>query len=171
VIRYAAPARRFWAAVVSVLVDLVVLGAMRAVIGGGDVGAPFAVWLLIHHVGLVTEGGTLGQRLLGVRVVTVDGERVGVLMAFVRIVALVGLAIPPLGLGVLWMLDQPQRRGWHDLLAGTVVVREVGVLQQAAPDWADDPPWLRPKPAREPVAPAVPGAMPPPAADAPADGA
>jgi uncharacterized RDD family membrane protein YckC len=33
------------------------------------------------------------------------------------------LALLPLGLGMLLMIIQPRRRGLHDLLAGTCVIR------------------------------------------------
>ena len=33
------------------------------------------------------------------------------------------LAALPLGLGLLWIVLDPRRQGWHDKLAGTVVVR------------------------------------------------
>lgn len=142
-IRYASFGRRLWAFVLSLLVDLVVLATMSAVADGGDVAAPFLAWYLIHHVGFVVEGGTIGHRLAGLRVVREDGERPGVLFAFVREAARVGLSLPPLALGFLWMLDEPRRRTWHDLLGGTVVVREAVPVEHAAPAWADDPPWLR----------------------------
>lgn len=144
-ITYASLGRRGWAFVLSTIIDLVVLGTMLAVSDGGNVSGAFGLWYLMHHVGLVVEGGTLGHRVAGLRVVRSDGERVGVVFAFVREFAKLGLSIPPLGLGLLWMLDEPQRRMWHDQLANSVVVRESSAAAQAAPAWADAPPWrIRP---------------------------
>lgn len=34
------------------------------------------------------------------------------------------VAIMPLGLGLLWVAFDPRKQGWHDKLAGTVVVRD-----------------------------------------------
>ena len=34
------------------------------------------------------------------------------------------LSLLPLGLGFLWILLDPKKRGWHDLLAGTVVIEK-----------------------------------------------
>jgi len=34
------------------------------------------------------------------------------------------VAFLPLGLGIIWVAFDKRKRGWHDLLAGTVVVRE-----------------------------------------------
>lgn len=139
-IRYATFARRLWAFVLALVIDLLVFATIAMWTGRAAAAAPFLFWYLLHHVGLVVEGGTLGHRLAGLRVVRVDGERVGVAHAFAREFARIGLSLPPLGLGVLWMLDEPRRRTWHDLLAGTVVVRE-SLAQAVAPEWAHDPPW------------------------------
>lgn len=144
-IRYASLGRRCWAFTLSMLIDLIVLSTMLAVVGeDSSVAGAFGVWYLMHHVGLVAEGGTLGHRLAGLRVVGDDGERVPVVFAFVRQLVLIALSIPPLGLGVLWMLDEPQSRTWHDLLAHTVVVRESSASVESAPAWADAPPWRAP---------------------------
>lgn len=144
-IRYASFGRRLWAFVLSALVDLLVLGTMTVITDGADVWGAFGFWYLLHHVGLVVEGGTIGHRLAGLRVVREDGERVGIVHATVRELARIGLSIPPLGMGVLWMLDHPRRQTWHDLIANSVVVHEATELSTAAPAWSDDPPWRRSK--------------------------
>lgn len=140
-IRYATFGRRLWAAVLSLLIDLVVLGAMSSVASGEDLVAPFGFWYVLHHVGLVVEGGTLGHRLAGLRVVRHDGTRVGIPHAFIREAARLFVSLPPLGLGFLWMLDDRRRRTWHDIMASTVVVRERVGTPDDAPAWADAPPW------------------------------
>ncbi len=142
-IHYASFGRRLWAFTLSLIVDLIVLGTMQLVTNGGDIWTPFAFWYLLHHVGLVVEGGTIGHRLAGLRVVRENGERLGVVHAFVRLMAQLGLSFPPLGMGFLWMLDQPRRQTWHDLVANSVVVREATLFESASPDWATDPPWRR----------------------------
>ena len=38
----------------------------------------------------------------------------------------------PLGLGFLWIAWDPKKQGWHDKLAGTVVVRPVGIKIEKA---------------------------------------
>ena len=140
---YASFGRRLWAFLLSLLLDAIVFGALWAVTGGERIGWTFGLWYLIHHVGLVTEGGSLGHRLAGLRVVRRDGTRLGVINALIRQIVLVCAAIPPLGFGVLWMLDEDERRGWHDLAGGSVVVRELPVANEVAPSWANDPPWHR----------------------------
>jgi uncharacterized RDD family membrane protein YckC len=72
--------------------------------------------LLVENVVLVsTAGATLGHRLLGMRVETVDGRAPGPGRVLLRSVLLC-LAIPPL----VWDADQ---RGLHDRYAGTLVAR------------------------------------------------
>ena len=36
------------------------------------------------------------------------------------------VSIIPLGLGLLWVAFDPRKQGWHDKLAGTVVIRSKG---------------------------------------------
>ena len=68
-------------------------------------------------------GRTAGMAALGLRLIR-DGERgpVSFGRAVVRLMGLM-VALAPLGLGLLWVLRDPRRRGWHDLLAGTIVVQ------------------------------------------------
>ena len=140
-IRYATFGRRTWGFLLAFAIDLLVLSVLQVLIGGNEALAPFACWYLIHHVALVTEGGNLGHRLAGLRVVRADGERVRVLNALFRQVSLLFISIPPLGMGLLWMLDEPSGRTWHDIIGGTVVVRETAAPEHGAPGWAEDPPW------------------------------
>lgn len=74
-----------------------------------------AVLVLVNLLLIGTAGATVGQRLLGIQVERVDGGPPGLPKALVRAV-LLGLALPTLTL--LWERD---RRGLHDLAAGTLV--------------------------------------------------
>jgi uncharacterized RDD family membrane protein YckC len=40
------------------------------------------------------------------------------------------VAIAPMGAGVLWILVNREKRGWHDLIARTWVVRDPGVRSE-----------------------------------------
>jgi uncharacterized RDD family membrane protein YckC len=72
-----------------------------------------AFWALI--------GQTPGMRLLSIRLDVNGSREVGVRRAIRRLLA-IPLALLPLGLGFLAILLSPQRRGWHDRIAGTTVV-------------------------------------------------
>jgi len=67
-----------------------------------------------------TSGQTPGKWMMGIRVVALDGGRVGIVRCVVRLFGYLVSSVP-LYLGFLWILG-PLRRGWHDHLAGTEVV-------------------------------------------------
>lgn len=69
----------------------------------------------------VYGGQTLGMRAWRLRVETVDGEDLDWLHAARRFAAAL-LAWLPLGLGVLWLVFDPEKRAWHDRLSDTRVV-------------------------------------------------
>ena len=80
--------------------------------------------LLGYHPRFWARGGqTPGLRAIGLRVVRDgDGGRVAGWQAVVRMAGYV-VSILVFCVGLAWILFDEQQRGWHDLLAGTVVVR------------------------------------------------
>lgn len=82
---------------------------------GWDPLAILAIFALIQIVFLPTLQGSPGHRILGMRVVRLDGSWVGLWRPIVR-TALLIFVIP----AVIWDADQ---RGLHDKAAGTVLVR------------------------------------------------
>ncbi|HSG18425.1 MAG TPA: RDD family protein [Anaerolineae bacterium] len=66
-------------------------------------------------------GQTPGKMLLGIRVVSLDGSGLTLWQALRRFIGyfLSALAIY---VGYLWVLIDNRRQGWHDKLAGTIVV-------------------------------------------------
>ena len=73
-------------------------------------------------LGWTVWGATVGQRLWGLRVVCVNGKRLSAGRALLRCVGYF-IACLPLRLGFLPVLWHPRRQGWHDRIAGTMVVR------------------------------------------------
>jgi uncharacterized RDD family membrane protein YckC len=110
--------------------------------------AMFGIALAYYWVQHAAWGATVGKRALGVRVVQAgDRSRIGVRAAGIRAVAfLVGPALfllgGPIALagGVLWVADaglslvDPRAQCLHDKLAGTIVVRQRWLNQQARSD-------------------------------------
>jgi uncharacterized RDD family membrane protein YckC len=90
-------------------------------------GAAFLLWSIGYFVVFwSTAGETPGDRVMRIRVCMANGGGPPrPFRALVRLGALI-LAAIPLFAGLLWILVDQRRRGWHDMLAGTVVV--------AAPD-------------------------------------
>jgi uncharacterized RDD family membrane protein YckC len=86
-------------------------------------GAAFIAWSVGYFVVFwSTTGQTPGDRLMQIRVCREDGERVEPRRALLRFGALV-LAAIPLFAGLLTVLVDDRRRGLHDMLARTIVVR------------------------------------------------
>jgi uncharacterized RDD family membrane protein YckC len=77
------------------------------------------LYFVIFHAG---GGKTIGKWLLGLRVVGAEQSTIGYGRAFFRWVIMVILA--PLVLGFLWVLWSSEKRGWHDYLARTWVIRD-----------------------------------------------
>jgi uncharacterized RDD family membrane protein YckC len=69
------------------------------------------------------EGKTIGKWLLGLRVVGADRRMITYRQALLRSFATL-IAAAPFGLGLLWILWSSEKRGWHDFLARTWVVRD-----------------------------------------------
>ena len=82
-----------------------------------------AIWLLYFPFFWGRGGQTPGAKLMKIRVVRDDdGSPIGMGTGFVR---LFGYFVSGLvfGLGFIWVLVDLRRRGWHDLIAGTCVVK------------------------------------------------
>lgn len=77
--------------------------------------ASLLLFVLLQAVFIPTIGGSVGHRLLGMRVIRLGGGWVGVWRPLVRSV-LLAVLVPAL----VWDSDQ---RGFHDKVAGTVLVR------------------------------------------------
>ncbi len=133
--------RRFYAFALDRLaawpvIALAGLLAWRSLISEGSVAAGVGLVLAValavgavHTALLGTHGSTPGKGLLGLRVVDVGtGGPIGLGPAALRTLVLAGAGAPTFGLGVAALaqsavLDpERQRRGWHDRLAGSLVV-------------------------------------------------
>lgn len=69
-------------------------------------------------------GGTPGKLLMGCELVDGrSGHRVSLGQALLRYLGYL-LSALPLGLGFLWILWDRRKQGFHDKLAGTLVIRE-----------------------------------------------
>jgi uncharacterized RDD family membrane protein YckC len=82
-----------------------------------------ALAVIAYYVFFWTRGGTLGMRLLKLRIADAQsGERIGAGKAIVRLVGMV-LAALPCYVGLLWVAFDRRKQGWHDKIAGTVIVQ------------------------------------------------
>lgn len=86
-----------------------------AFIGSGFLFALYSIsmWLLVDK--------TLGQALLGLRVLRTDGRPLTLGPAVRRVLGYY-ISFLALFLGFLWVLVDDRRQGWHDKIADTIVV-------------------------------------------------
>lgn len=95
---------------------------------------------LSYLIVLWGRGQTPGKWVFGIKVVGPDGQPAGLLRGGLRFAGYV-VASLPFKMGLLPILWDPLHRGWHDQIAGTLVVRR------------DAPPMRFPKPGTEPLTP------------------
>jgi len=141
----------FWRRVAAFIVDLTFLFLLTALMAlmafiGYKVGlaahdrnislanaAPLMAFLTFAWVFLATmyfvvfhgmDGTTIGKSLLGLRVVAADHRPINYRRALLRWVGLVGFGCLTIGVSFLWIMWSREKRGWHDFLAGTWVIRE-----------------------------------------------
>lgn len=77
--------------------------------------APMLVFVLLQIIFIPVVGGSPGHRIVGLRLVRMDGGWIGVWRPIVRTLLLI-VVIP----AVIWDADQ---RGLHDKAVGTVLIR------------------------------------------------
>ena len=119
-----------------VLVSLVVLGTLFArMLGGGartagtsaeTVAIVLAIVVALLNLGVLPglTGLTLGKWAAGLRIQRPDGGNPGIGRALLRHFIGYPVSLVTLGLGFLLAAVTVQGRGLHDMIAGTVVVRE-----------------------------------------------
>jgi len=66
-------------------------------------------------------GQTIGKMITGIRVVGSNGGRISYARACVRLIGYVPSALL-LFAGFLWIIWDPERQGWHDMLADTFLI-------------------------------------------------
>ena len=118
------------------LVSLVVLGTLFArMLGGGGRSAgtsaetaaiAVAIVVALLNFGVLSglTGLTLGKWAAGLRIQRVDGGNPGIGRAFLRHFIGYPLSLVTLGIGFLLAAVTVHGRGLHDIISGTLVVRE-----------------------------------------------
>jgi uncharacterized RDD family membrane protein YckC len=132
----------FWVRFLAIIIDAIVLGLLSAALipltgaemitttTNGVVTVNYAsnAWStligLIYFVGLwAWRGQTIGMMPFNMKVVGVaDGNKIDILRGLLRYVGII-ISIIPLFLGLIWAAFDSRKQGWHDKIAGTVVIR------------------------------------------------
>ena len=127
----------FWIRAAAGFIDVTVIGAIWALM---DIfHAPLSTDLIayvaypVYYVALTgLRGQTLGKMALGIMVVNAQGEVPGIGRAAFR--EIVGKFVSEIAifLGYLWVGWDKRKRGWHDHIAKTYVVRAPGRRERPA---------------------------------------
>jgi len=128
----------FWIRVVAYIIDFIILavieGIIAVVLGVNFQDPNSASYRTSNGLGLLVSliyfaglwaymGGSLGQRVLGLRVVDANtGQPIGLGKAALRWLGLLVSFFVCL-IGVIWVAFDSRKQGWMDKIAGTVVVR------------------------------------------------
>jgi uncharacterized RDD family membrane protein YckC len=110
----------FWWRLCATSLDFVIV-----VIACGVLRAPklfLPLWVLYHFVLWSWLGATLGDMILGIKIVREDGSPLDVSTALVRMFASFFSALV-LFLGFFWAGWSRRKQSWHDRIAGTIVIR------------------------------------------------
>lgn len=127
---------RVWAAMIDTFILLVITTPLLMMVYGRNYysmmgtfqgPADFVISQVLPAVLVIAfwsmQSATPGKMAIGAKIVDAKtgeapslGQYIGRYLAYF-------LSIIPLGLGLLWVGFDRKKRGWHDMLAGTVVVR------------------------------------------------
>jgi uncharacterized RDD family membrane protein YckC len=114
------PRARFWERMGAAFLDIVIVG----ILGGLAHFPPLGMLItLAYFTGMwAWKQTTIGGIVVGLKVVRIDGRPVRFATALVRALGAV-LSVIVFFLGILWIGWDVEKQGWHDKIAGTVVVR------------------------------------------------
>jgi len=117
----------FWIRLLANIIDAAILFIPNIIIGlvvesPASILLQFAVGI-VYTIGFWTaEGATPGKMAMGLRITTVQGEPVDFGKAVLRYIGYFVSGIT-LGIGYLMIAFTREKRGLHDLMAGTVVIK------------------------------------------------
>lgn len=85
----------------------------------------FLILLAGYHLFFTYKlGQTPGKMLLGIQVVGKDGDKPGLQQVIMREVVGKAISFLLFFIGFIWVIWAPQKRGWHDYISGTFVVKK-----------------------------------------------
>jgi uncharacterized RDD family membrane protein YckC len=127
----------FWRRFAAAILDLVIVVAPVAVVGivvalitgpkslattATDASLPVVLWLYFAIMECSPLQATVGKRIFGLRVVDLQGDRIGFFRASARFFAKIFSALS-LAVGFLMAAFTPRKQALHDMLTSCVVVR------------------------------------------------
>ena len=119
----------FWIRFGAAIIDGVIISLISSVLQWLAYGPAmvFGILLPLLYYWLFTglRGQTPGKMAVGIKVVNAQGDRPGLGVAALREILGRTISTIALCLGFLWIAWDKQKRGWHDTVAGTYVVKAV----------------------------------------------
>lgn len=103
---------------------------------GGFLGwlvAGIAVWGLNYGILQGLTGASVGKNFFGLRITLENGAPVGVFRSLFRSLCYI-LSLAPFGVGFVSLLWSEGHQAWHDLLAGTLVLKRGARVPYAGPE-------------------------------------
>jgi len=129
----------FWRRGIGAAIDWLLIGAVVSLSIGyhGQLAPPHStVKVVVYYVLAALVAGlyfaameaspwraTIGKRVVGVKVTTLDGQRIDFGRATARLLAKFGLSLALLGLGFVLAGVDARKQALHDKVAGTLVMR------------------------------------------------
>lgn len=115
------PRAGFWERMGAAFLDVVLVSIVVGIVHAKAIGLLVA---LAYFAGMwAWRGMTVGGIVLNLKVVRYDGQPVSFAVALVRALA-AAFSTVVLFLGFFWIAWDRDKQGWHDKIAGTVVVRQ-----------------------------------------------
>jgi len=117
---WAFPKASFWERMGAAFLDVVLVSILGGLVGGPPQGFLVA---LAYFAGMwAWKSTTIGGIVLGLKVARMDGQPLTFTVALVRGLA-AAFSVIVMFLGFLWIIWDNDKQGWHDKIAGTVVVK------------------------------------------------
>jgi uncharacterized RDD family membrane protein YckC len=114
------PKANLWQRLCAALLDVILICIVVGIIHAGSFGLMVA---LAYFAGMWTwRGTTIGGIVLKLKVVRTDGRPLTFVVALVRGLA-AAFSVVIFFIGFLWIIWDKDKQGWHDKIAGTVVIR------------------------------------------------
>ena len=126
---------RFAATFIDAAIIYIALTLIERILNRFNVYVPFEITFLVlgllYTLILVTlRGNTVGKWACGLTVKGTDGQRSWFLRTFVRETVGKLASAVPLGFGFMWIGFTKKKRGWHDYVARTQVVRSIAHVKR-----------------------------------------
>lgn len=128
--------RRFWASLLDALLIWVITGPILVAVYGWEyfssealIAGPtdFLVAWVLPSIAVILfwiyKAATPGKMAIGAKIIAVDGGPATTAQLIGRYFAYIPSTLP-LFLGFIWVAFDARKQGWHDKLAGTLVVRQ-----------------------------------------------